>query len=132
MAAAERGLETPAHVERALLAAFQAEHRRSWVRPWMAAAASVLVVIALSWMIARSGPPPAPAPAPQASSGFIAIPFASGEPPVGGGYVVRVRLERTALVSLGLPAAAGPGGDSVQADLLVGDDGVAHAIRFVR
>jgi hypothetical protein len=44
--------------------------------------------------------------------------------------LVRVRLPSTALLYFGLPAAAGSA--LVEADVVLGEDGLAHAVRFVR
>ena len=49
-----------------------------------------------------------------------------------GGQVVRVELPRSALQSLGLPMNAERASERVKADVLLGHDGVARAIRFVR
>jgi hypothetical protein len=54
--------------------------------------------------------------------------FAPGE----GGQVLRVELPRSALVSFGLPMNVERAGERVKADVLMGEDGVARAIRFVR
>ena len=54
--------------------------------------------------------------------------LASGE----GGHVVRVELPRSALASYGLPVNAEHAGGRVKADVLLGEDGTARAIRFVR
>lgn len=54
--------------------------------------------------------------------------FAAAE----GGQVVRVELPRTALQRYGLPMNFERTGERVKADLLLGHDGVARAIRFVR
>jgi hypothetical protein len=48
------------------------------------------------------------------------------------GHLVRVELPRSALASFGLPVNAEAAGDRVKADVLMGQDGVARAIRFVR
>lgn len=48
------------------------------------------------------------------------------------GQVMRVELPRSALVSFGLPMNVERAGGRVKADVLVGEDGVARAIRFVR
>jgi hypothetical protein len=48
-----------------------------------------------------------------------------------GGHLVRVELPRSALASFGLPVNAESGG-RVKADVWLGDDGLARAIRFVR
>lgn len=51
---------------------------------------------------------------------------------VDAGQVVRVELPRSALSSIGMPVSADLAGERVKADVLVGEDGVARAIRFVR
>ncbi len=48
------------------------------------------------------------------------------------GYIVRVRVPRAAMASFGLPVNQELMDQRVDADLLVGDDGTARAIRFVR
>jgi hypothetical protein len=51
---------------------------------------------------------------------------------IDGGQVLRVKLPRSALVSFGLPVDPDREDQRVTADVLVGNDGVARAIRFVR
>lgn len=51
---------------------------------------------------------------------------------VDDGQMVRVELPRSALQSLGLPVNVERAGGRVKADVLLGHDGVARAIRFVR
>ena len=48
------------------------------------------------------------------------------------GHLVRVELPRSALASFGLPVNAEAAEGRVKADVLMGQDGVARAIRFVR
>lgn len=48
------------------------------------------------------------------------------------GHLVRVELPRSALASFGLPVNAEAQGGRVKADVLMGQDGIARAIRFVR
>lgn len=52
--------------------------------------------------------------------------------PLEGGQLVRVQLPRSALASLGLPLNVERENESVRADVLLGNDGLARAIRFVR
>ncbi len=52
--------------------------------------------------------------------------------PGDAGHVVRVELPRTALASFGLPVNADRTEARVKADVLMGEDGIARAIRFVR
>lgn len=51
---------------------------------------------------------------------------------IESGHVVRVRLPRSSLVAMGLPMNPDRAGESITADVLLGEDGVARAIRFVR
>ena len=49
-----------------------------------------------------------------------------------GGQIVRVELPRSALVNFGLPVNMNRYNEKVKADILLGVDGLAHAIRFVK
>jgi hypothetical protein len=49
-----------------------------------------------------------------------------------GGQIVRVELPRSAMASFGLPVNMERYNERVKADVLLGVDGVAHAIRFVQ
>lgn len=49
-----------------------------------------------------------------------------------GGQVMRVELPRSALMSFGLPMDMERADERIKADVLVGNDGLARAIRFVR
>ena len=49
-----------------------------------------------------------------------------------GTHLVRVELPRSALSSFGIPVNAEQAGGRVKADVLVGEDGTARAIRFVQ
>jgi hypothetical protein len=63
------------------------------------------------------------------------LPLVAGAPaatPLEGGQLVRVRLPRAALASLGLPLNVERDNEPVKADVLIGNDGLARAIRFVR
>lgn len=63
---------------------------------------------------------------------FMPLTYEGGLTPLESGHVVRVELPRTALVSMGLPMNVERAGELVKADVVLGDDGVARAIRFVR
>ena len=49
-----------------------------------------------------------------------------------GGQLVRVQLPRSALMRFGLPVNMDRANERVKADVLLGSDGIARAIRFVR
>lgn len=51
---------------------------------------------------------------------------------IDGGQIIRVELPRTALISFGLPMNMERANERVKADVVLGSDGLARAIRFVR
>lgn len=51
--------------------------------------------------------------------------------PIDGGLVVRVELPRSALVSFGLPMNMERVDERIKADVVLGNDGLARAIRFI-
>ncbi|HLL76050.1 MAG TPA: hypothetical protein VK421_12400 [Pyrinomonadaceae bacterium] len=63
---------------------------------------------------------------------FVPISAGASSAPLDGGQVVRVEAPRAALASLGLPVDPTRANEKVKADLLLGHDGTAHAIRLVR
>lgn len=63
---------------------------------------------------------------------FLPITYGGNLSQLDDGQVVRVELPRSALQSFGLPMNAERAGERVKADVLLGHDGVARAIRFVR
>jgi hypothetical protein len=79
-------------------------------------------------------PAPGPAAAARAEAieavGFVPLPSAAGLPPFESGEIVRLGIPVTALPNYGVDIPAG-GQASVEADLLIGQDGQARAIRLV-
>jgi hypothetical protein len=63
---------------------------------------------------------------------FLPLTYGGSLTQMDDGQVVRVELPRSALQSFGLPVNAERAGERVKADVLLGHDGVARAIRFVR
>ncbi len=66
----------------------------------------------------------------ETSQDFFAIPYAP--PLTERGEVIRVRLPRQSIRSLGIPVNAERMFERVPADLLVGDDGIPRGVRLVR
>jgi len=61
------------------------------------------------------------------------FPLTYSNVPARGGYVVRMRVPRSALASFGIaPISNDVPPSGVLADVVVGDDGLARAVRFVR
>jgi hypothetical protein len=63
---------------------------------------------------------------------FIPLVQVGGFAQSEGTHLVRVELPRSALSSFGIPVNAEQSGGRVKADVLLGEDGTARAIRFVR
>jgi hypothetical protein len=81
----------------------------------------------------RARAAPAEAGRPQeVATEFIPLVHAGPYAQAEEGHLVRVELPRSALASFGLPVNAEAPGGRVKADVLMGQDGVARAIRFVR
>jgi hypothetical protein len=75
-------------------------------------------------------PPPADAREREIVTEFVPLTYAGLVSPAPESRLVRVRLPATALAYFGLPGSAAS--RSVEADVLLGQDGLAYAVRFVR
>lgn len=69
---------------------------------------------------------------PEIMTDFMPLTYGAALNPNEGAQLVRVELPRSALASLGLPVNADQSDERVKADVLLGHDGMARAIRFVR
>ena len=78
------------------------------------------------------GPETAASPDEEIVTDFMPLTYDGSFAQRDDGQLVRVELPRSALHSFGLPVSAERGGGRVKADVLLGHDGVARAIRFVR
>jgi hypothetical protein len=63
---------------------------------------------------------------------FFPLSYSDDQKPMESGEVIRVQMPRSALIAFGLPVNIERADVPVKADLLVGEDGLARAIRFVR
>jgi hypothetical protein len=186
VATAMRGARPSGALEGRLEQAFRERHAmlsigdRSGWRPWMAAAAAVIVLAgaAVAWRpvtgrrssgrpaavvtglgnpvapntppanpagsgptstsSSRVSPPSAHARPPRAGrpafvqpAGFVALPGAASLPEFESGTIERVALSLSSLPVYGVDIAPDAAANPVQADLLVGQDGQARAIRLV-
>ena len=138
VAQSESDQGTSAAVENHLRAAVRAQRivrDRRRQMAWLAAAAAIVVLVtAARWRLSPDLENPAAAPTQPAVSagadvsvGFLPLRYA--QVPTRGGQIVRMTVPATALASFGLePSSAGS--DVVTADVFVGDDGLARAVRF--
>ena len=138
VAAEETALSASPAVESRLLGEVRSiarMRRRRIAMTWTAAAATLAVVVAVpAWRSSRApAAPRPPATAVEVTTPCLALPYSSV--PISGGQLVRLEVPRAALVSFGLapiePADTGVSA-TVLADVLVGDDGLARAVRFVQ
>ena len=80
-------------------------------------------------MRAKRVAPVAPA---EVGTEFMSVAQGDGWTPLDGGRLVRVRLPHSAMGVFGLPFDPGRAPERVQADVVLSDDGLLRAIRFVR
>jgi hypothetical protein len=100
-------------VETRLLATLRTR-RRALYRSWLVAAAACLIAaFALVFWLRRPAPRPHITRVP---SSFVLLPYGQSDVPLEHGVVVRVQVQS--------------GTGTVDADLLVGQDGIARAIRY--
>ena len=66
------------------------------------------------------------------SNQYFPLTYLADATAMDSGTVVRIQLSRAALSRLGLPVSAEGADELLKADLVLGDDGVARAIRLVR
>jgi hypothetical protein len=150
-------VEAPARVEARLLAAFRSEaglaaprSRRRWspLAAW-AGTAAVVAAAALLLFVHERQPVPQPLTATElaaldwadgwqeegdaetASGEFIPLPNAARLAPSEDVNLVRVEVPRSTMIALGYPVAADQEEELVQADVVLGSDGLARAVRFL-
>jgi hypothetical protein len=151
MAETFSGTRAPARVETRLLRAFRDQNgvpalqvRNRWLMPlcWSAAAA-LLLALALWLSGARQAIPQRPTPAlaevafssdPDTvaqDDGFIPLPHAERIAPNEAINMVRMEVPRSTLLELGFTVNPDQTADQVEADVLLGSDGMARAVRFL-
>jgi len=152
----------PGYVETRLRAAFREQHnrRRSWL-PLTIAAAMASVIVAIGyWRVGGQEPvaqppvltahvavpqsalakavvpvvarPPRPARTRELATDFFPLQYLPDARTLANGNLVRVSMPRAAMATFGFPVDIERRQERVQADVLLGGDGMAHAIRFVQ
>jgi hypothetical protein len=123
---AERGVSCPPEMEWRLREAVRARGRRSPVRSWLGIGALACAALALVMLVRAPEVPPAA----TAGGQFVVLDPAAVHG-VPDGYLVRVQVPREAMGSLGVRLDPALLPERVDADLLLGSDGMARAIRFL-
>jgi len=134
--AADGPQAAPDRVGRQLLGEFRARRRRQRARLWtsMSGAAAIAAGIVLLLWVRELPKPAAPVPAEieaEAEASFYPLPQAEALPEVENAMVVRVQLPVSSLRSMGFPMDE-ERTDEVQAELLLGQDGLARGVRLVQ
>jgi hypothetical protein len=128
LAAADAGAEARPEIEMNLRRAFRARQRKRVRRQgimWAAAAAAI--VLAMVFMNRK--PPVLPQPSEVVTDFF---PLMDPAPPFQRGRILRVEVPASAMKMVGLPVHEEHLNDPVEADVLVGEEGLPRAIRFVK
>jgi hypothetical protein len=155
MAAGMTRTEAPSRVESRLLKAFRAQTgnpevlriRRRWI-PAATWAAAVAAMIAVGVFLVRDRPPAeVDRGAPRAvelallepagtgfesaiEEGFLLLPGAAQMGGADGVSILHVELRRSAMMQVGIEVSPERADETVQAEVLVGSDGLARAVRF--
>ena len=112
--------------------------RRTQMKLYAIAAVLVMAVTIPVWQLTERPPVDSPSvsassdPGGDAATEFYPLTFSNV--PMTGGQLVRLEVSRAALASFGLLPGDSPDArpGTVLADVLVGEDGLARAVRFVR
>ena len=121
-------LGSPAGQRSALVAATRAQETRTYWR-FAATAAALILAAGIGFLLSR--PPKTPPRVLQmAADAFIDLPYSDENLSGEGAVVLQVELPRTAVALAGMPVSDGPANGRVKAEVLVGADGLARAIRF--
>jgi len=122
--------ETEQHV----LDAFRARKtRRLRTIRYLAASVACLVLASALFLLQHSrhrSHPTATDLTARATSSFIALPYGQSDVPLEQAVIVRVKLQPSEWAAFGAPGAP-PRANAISADLLIGQDGVARAVRLV-
>jgi hypothetical protein len=139
--AADGPREAPRYIEERLKLEFRKQNRRRSLLTWVPVFSMAAAIALLLW-IRSEAPRPAPARATAAahaiapvaeeeSDGFYPLPEAEALPAVENAMVVRVQLPVSSLQLMGVPVSEESADSNVEADLLLGQDGLARAVRLV-
>lgn len=115
--------QPPPEIEQRVMRHFARRPAHRW--RFYALGGAVAAAIALAvWM--RPAPPAAPTEPPD----FVAIPFVIQPAPYERVEIVRTEVSAAELIAVGFPVSGDPSA-RLQADLLVGQDGRARAVRLI-
>jgi hypothetical protein len=149
--------QAPAPVEERLVGELRRRSRARRRNRWLGAGTSGAIAAALVAMLwirtepvvqkptmalaqtpvraAQPQPASSPAPAPERGAevaiNFYPLPDADELPPIESATIVRVQLPMSSLRLMGVPVSEDRAAEFIQADMLLGQDGLARGVRFV-
>jgi hypothetical protein len=133
--AAESPQEAPPRVEERLVAEMRrrsrARRRNFWLAGASGAVAAGLAVMVWMHPAAPTGFPEDAAFS-ELADGFYPLPDADALSPLETAMVVRVELPMSSLRLMGVPVNGASAAQLIQADVLLGQDGLARGVRFVQ
>jgi hypothetical protein len=122
----------PRRIEDLLLRQLPAPIRRRRWRVWEwtgGAVAAAVLAVGFIW-VQRPTPGTNEPTTDTVSSGFVALPFAEETTPEEQTDIIRVSLSGESLLAMGIPVSSDLLDQEVQADVEIGMDGTARAIRL--
>ncbi len=101
---------------------------------WASALAAGVAVFAIALGLQPRNPVPAVAAEEQVevATDYFPLQYGTDLTALDGAPVIRMEFPRTVLASFGLPMNPQRAAEPVQADVVLGRDGIARAIRFVQ
>ncbi len=99
--------------------------------PFAAAAPAPVPVVPVKKVHTRRRKAAKPAPPDDDQPEFIRIPFSAPLGPYERAEIIRTEIPVSALTAAGIQVATADTGAKAQADLVVGEDGMAHAVRLI-
>ncbi len=127
-----RRLEAPAQLGQSLRAAARSHKTRPMVPHWVWPMAAALVICAVLWRGGRPAQVVDRGQSPEQLTQFVALPGSETLPPPMQTSVLRMEMRKSDLRQFGFDIPPPLAAEVVQADFVVGDDGLARAVRFVR
>jgi len=130
----------PPAVRERLLIEFRrrSAHRRVVARARTAGIAAIAAALLVAWIsgdarhFLTGSHAPAPVVPDSAEFDFYPLPEAEGLPPIENATVIRVQMPVASLQLMGLAVNEDGAADPVQADILLGQDGLARGVRLVQ
>jgi hypothetical protein len=121
-----RSVNAPPSIERKLRSAVRVRRSSRLLSYWSPAVAAAVIAI----LVSQASRPP-DHPVPVIRENFVALPMSDSLPPATATSVLSVQLPKGELRQYGLEVPPPLVADLVRVELMIGEDGLARAIRFI-